>query len=153
MQSDHDRPLNGRGRRACKLLREYVRDRDVEPQLTLCSTARRTVETVEGLKLSGEVKLEPRIYSAGAEDLLERLQQLPSELDEVMMVGHNPSMQVLVLKLAAANGPHSHELDEIRMKYPTGALSTLEFQGDWADLRPGGAELINYVRPKALQYQ
>jgi phosphohistidine phosphatase len=150
MQSDHDRPLATRGRQAVTLLHDYVRAHEVAPQLVLCSTARRTVETAAGIDLGGELTLEPRLYGASAEELLRRLRDLDDHLTEVMVVGHNPALQMLILKLVA--GSPSSELAEIRRKLPTGALVTLDFDGDWAELSPAGAQLAGYVRPKALQY-
>ena len=46
---DHDRPLAPRGQRAVKLLGEHLRDRGVEPDQVLCSSARRTRETLAGV--------------------------------------------------------------------------------------------------------
>jgi phosphohistidine phosphatase SixA len=71
-----------------------------------------------------------------------------------MIVGHNPALQMLTLKLAggeSADRPSGSEgLDDIRRKLPTGALVTLSFDSAWADLAPGAAELVDYVRPKTL---
>jgi phosphohistidine phosphatase len=150
MQSDHDRPLAPRGRRAVKLLREYVDEHDIAPQLVLCSSARRTVETARAVGTGGELSLEPRLYGASAEELLRRLHGLDQALDEVMVVGHNPALQMLILKLVADT--RNADLAEIRRKFPTGAMVTLDFDGAWADLSPASAQLIGYVRPKALQY-
>lgn len=150
MQSDHDRPLAPRGRRAIALLHDYVRAHDITPQLVLCSTARRTVDTIAGVAPGGELALEPRLYGASAEELLDRLRLLDGRLTEVMVVGHNPALQMLILKLVADS--RSVELDDIRRKFPTGALASLSFSGDWADLAPAGAALSAYVRPKTLQY-
>jgi len=150
MQSDHDRALAPRGRSAVKLLHDYVRAHEIEPGLVLCSTARRAVDTARGVDLTAELALEPRLYGASAEELLHRLHRVDDAVDEVMVVGHNPALQMLILKLVAAGS--SAELAEIRRKFPTGALATLSFTGAWADLSPAGAELSAYVRPKALQY-
>lgn len=150
MQSDHDRPLAPRGRRAVKLLHEYVREHEIAPQLVLCSTARRTVDTARGVDPGGELSLEPRLYAASAEELLARLHTIDDALNEVMVVGHNPALQMLILKLVTER--HSADLTEIRRKFPTGALATLSFSGSWADLAPASAALSLYVRPKALQY-
>ena len=38
-----------------------------------------------------------------------------------------------------------------RAKYPTGALATLEFDGRWRPLGPGGARLTDFVTPKQLR--
>ena len=85
--------------------------------------------------------------------MLERLQRLPDDLGSAMVIGHNPAMQVLVLRLAASGA--ASELDEsglleIQRKYPTGALATLEFEGAWSELGPGRARLTGYVRPRQL---
>ncbi len=150
MQSDHDRPLAPRGRQAVKLLREYVHAHEIAPQLVLCSTARRTVDTAQAVRPGGELSLEPRLYGASAEELLRRLHGLDTGLDEVMVVGHNPALQMLILKLVG-DGANS-DLAEIRRKLPTGGLVTLDFEGEWTDLAPASAMLAGYVRPKALQY-
>ena len=44
---DHDRPLAPRGRRASELIAEHLRRERIEPSLVLCSSARRTRETLE----------------------------------------------------------------------------------------------------------
>ncbi len=150
MRSDHDRPLARRGQRAATRLGDYVRAHEIQPQLVLCSSARRTVETARAVDPGGELILEPRLYGASAEDLLGRLHDLDNAVTEVMIIGHNPALQMLVLKLVAHT--RNADLDEIRRKLPTGGLVTLDFDGDWADLSPAGARLTGYVRPKALQY-
>ena len=46
---DHDRPLAARGRRAVGKLRRHLVALGTPPDLVLCSTARRTVETWQGI--------------------------------------------------------------------------------------------------------
>jgi phosphohistidine phosphatase len=134
------------------LVHDYVRDRGVAPELVICSTSRRTRETVEAVAPPGELVLEPRIYSASSEELLLRVRALDPNLREVMIVGHNPALQMLILKLAGGRR-YSDDLAAIRTKFPAGALATLAFEGDWSTLAPAEAELVGYVHPKALQYQ
>jgi phosphohistidine phosphatase len=60
-----------------------------------------------------------------------------------------------VLRLAAADGASDgagggSSLEEVRRKFPTGALATLTFEGDWTELSAGSARLVAYVRPKSL---
>src|SRR5437763_11388296 len=52
--ADHDRPLAARGWRAVKTLAEHVRTSGIKPALVLCSSSRRTRETLDGLGLDGE---------------------------------------------------------------------------------------------------
>lgn len=148
-ERDHERPLAPRGQRAVKLLARYVRDNQIQPELVLCSTARRAVETLQGVDPPGERSIESHLYGAGYDQVLERLRQVPAERRSVMIVGHNPALQVLVLSLARSGD----WLDDIRRKYPTGALATLEFTVPWGQLGAGAAELTGFVRPKALQQE
>jgi phosphohistidine phosphatase len=150
MQSDHDRLLAPRGHRAVALLHAYVREHRIEPELVLCSTARRAVDTARGVDPGGELALEPRLYGASAEELLRRLHLVDDAVGDVMVVGHNPALAMLILKLVPDGS--AADLDDIRRKFPTGGLVTLTFSGHWADLSPAGAQLSSYVRPRALQY-
>ena len=156
---DHERPLSPRGARAVRVLAEHLRVSAIEPALVLCSTARRTRETYEGVKPGGELLIEPELYGADASSVLERLTRLPQETDSVMVIGHNPAMQVLVLRLAGGGanpsdqgGPvaEASDLSEVQHKFPTGALATLNFECAWGELAPGRARLTAFVRPKQL---
>jgi phosphohistidine phosphatase len=147
--SDHDRPLAPRGQRATRLLSEHIREAGISPALVLCSSARRARETLEGIEEAlgdTEVRIEPELYGASAEDLLARLRRIPGETPSAMLVGHNPGIQAFALGLAGSG----HRLDQMIGKYPTGALATLEFQGVWDELAPGAATLAAFVRPKDL---
>jgi phosphohistidine phosphatase len=148
---DHDRPLAPRGRAATKPLAKHLQREGVSPQLVLCSSARRARETLEGLTpalgADVDVQIEPGLYGATPGDLIERLHAIPDDVDSAMLIGHNPTIQLLAQSLAA----RGEQLDEVSRKYPTGALATLTFDGSWGELGPGGAELLAFVRPKDLR--
>ena len=147
---DHDRPLAGRGRRAAKAIARHLREQGIEPQLVLCSPARRARETLEAIEPAlgrRAVRVEPELYGASAGVLLEQLRGVRDDLESVMLVGHNPGLQQLALALARP----APELDELEAKYPTAALVTLAFPGpSWRDLDRGTAELVGFVRPRDL---
>jgi phosphohistidine phosphatase len=143
---DHDRPLAPRGRRAAALLAGHVRAAGIRPALVLCSSARRTRETLESVDPGGRPEIEPELYGASVSELCDRLRRVSPTIRSVMLVGHNPSLQMLVLRLAGSGDG----LDSVRAKFPTGALATLTFDGPWSELGPGAAELAAYVRPKDL---
>jgi phosphohistidine phosphatase len=149
---DRDRPLAPRGQRAVKALAQYVETTGIQPAIVICSSALRTRETLDGVAPEGERLIEPALYSASASDLLDRLHQIPEETPSVMVIGHNPTLQILVLRLADGKGPvaDGSDLHAVRHKFPTGALATLSFAGTWSELGPGGAELVALVRPKDL---
>jgi phosphohistidine phosphatase len=146
---DQRRPLSSRGRRAAKALAEHLRDRDIAPELVLCSPARRTLETYERAKPAGELKVETELYDASAKDLLHRLRRIPGDVGSVMLIGHNPALQLLILKLSVDNGGATAEA--VERKFPTGALASLRVTAPWAELGSGTAELVELVRPKDLQ--
>jgi phosphohistidine phosphatase len=145
---DHDRPLNGRGRRAAKAIARHMREHGIEPELVLCSTARRARETLERIEQdTGAVHVEPDLYAASAHALLERLRSVPDEVESVLLIGHNPGLQDLALELARP----SNAADELAAKYPTAALATLAFEASsWRELDRGMAELVELVRPRDL---
>lgn len=149
---DHERPLSPRGRRAVKVLAEHFRATGVDPGLILCSSSRRTRETLEGVGLGGEASIEEELYAASPALLIERLRRLPDDVESAMVIGHNPTMQVLVLRLAGAGRGelNGSQLPEVQRKFPTGACATLAFDGGWGELHPGGARLESFVRPKQL---
>lgn len=147
---DHERPLAPRGRRAAKKIASHLREQGIEPALVLCSTARRARETLERIEPAlgaADVRIERELYGANAAALLDRLRSAPDEADSVMLIGHNPGLQLLALDLARRGA----ELRELEAKYPTAALLTLAFSGPgWAALEPGAAELVGFVRPRDL---
>jgi phosphohistidine phosphatase len=142
--ADHDRPLAPRGRRAAALIGEHLRAAQSAPELVLCSSARRARETLEHLRIAGELEVGSELYAASPDELLDRLRRLPEDLGAVMLIGHNPSIHELAAGLAQ---PGSGLLEH---KYPTGALAVLAFTGPWASLRPQRADLVEFVRPRDL---
>ena len=148
---DHDRPLAPRGRRAGKAIARHLLEHGIEPELVLCSTARRARETLDRLEpalRASVVRFEPELYGAGAGTLLDRLRGVGDEVGSVLLIGHNPGMQMLALDLARTTDP----FHEIEAKFPTAGLATLEFAGPgWRALAPGSAELTAFVRPRDLE--
>lgn len=157
---DHERPLAPRGQRAVKLLGAHLREHQIKPDQVLCSSARRTIETCEGVDPGGELVVEPELYNASGGEVLARLRRVPESNSSVMVIGHNPALQVLVLRLIGANGDDSRspELEdgtesmqgEVQRKFPTGAMATLSFDCAWEDLSEGQARLVDLVRPRDL---
>ena len=67
----------------------------------------------------------------------------------LLLVGHNPGLEDLVLLLVpdAAVGLR----DAVEEKYPTASVAVLRFDVDhWADVRENGAELVSFTRPRDL---
>jgi phosphohistidine phosphatase len=150
---DHERPLDSRGERAATLMGAYLSQRGVSLSLVLCSSARRTLETLRRItdELGREVpvRVERELYLASAPELLQRLRRLDDEPEGVLLVGHNPGLAELAVALA---GEGSGEvLRRMREKFPTGALAELELPlSSWNELRPGSGVLRDFRTPKQL---
>ena len=149
---DFDRPLAARGMDAVKRLRRYVTDEGVAPDLVLCSAARRTVMTLEGIApafpASTDVKIEDALYGASSERLLSRLHHVPDDVASVMLIGHNPGLETLAAVLIG--GGHEGLREHIAEKFPTGALAVLSFDRRWRQLSPADATIEEYVVPREL---
>lgn len=109
--ADHDRPLNGRGKRDAPRIGELLLDEDLVPDVILSSTAKRAQATAravaEASLYDGEVQLVPELYRADPEAMIELVQRLPDEVASVMLVGHNPEMEALLETLTDHAEPMS----------------------------------------------
>jgi phosphohistidine phosphatase len=148
--ADRERPLSRRGRKACKLIAAHLEQRQISPSAAIVSPALRARQTYEriakGLPEDTPHWLEPRLYTAESGELIEVLRELPADFGSAILVGHNPAIQGLAARLAT----DGKQLAALHRKFPTAALATLSFAVPWVDLRPGVANLDDFVRPKQL---
>ena len=148
--ADVDRPLAPRGEQAARAIARYLLEKRVRPELVLCSPALRTRRTLEAIEpsLGRDVRVEyvPELYGASSDELLARLRAVPDSDGSVLVLGHNPGLQELAVALAGRGAG----VDRLRQKFPTAALATLAVDEAWGELRPGRAELVDYVVPKEL---
>jgi phosphohistidine phosphatase len=157
--SDHDRPLNARGREAAPRMGAYLKAQGYKPDLILCSTARRTAETCELVRPSlGDitVSFEEGLYLAEARSILERLRRLEDALGSAMVIGHNPGLEELALDLSAApQTPDEEKLHRrMREKFATCTLAVIALPAKrWRDLKAGGGALVDFMRPKDLRQE
>lgn len=154
--ADHDRPLNERGQTAAPRMAAYIKAKRYKIGLVLCSSARRTVETLNLVKPSlGDVKakIEEALYLAEAGQLLERLKRVDDKVESVMFVGHNPGMEQFAQALSTSPATEAQEKSHRRMreKFSTCALAVIKLPiASWRDARPGAGVLEDFMRPKDL---
>lgn len=148
---DFDRPLNHRGRKAAKAVGEEMAERGIHPDLVITSPAARAKETVErvldGYGQSFTVSEDRRIYEAGVGTLVEIVRGAPDDVGHLMIVGHNPGLQALILRLTEASALR----EEAAEKFPTGALAEIRIAIDrWAGAAPGTGQLEDLIKPRDL---
>jgi len=147
---DRDRPLAKRGRHDAPVVGRWLRDHGYLPEAVVCSVARRTRQTWDLVapELGGSppVTFEPRAYAASALTLLYLVRELPAAYRSALLIGHNPGIAELADSLAEPSDRNGGPL-----RFPTAAAAVLEFPGDWADLAPGHARLLDYITPADLK--
>jgi phosphohistidine phosphatase len=101
--TDHDRPLNKRGKRDAPRMGKLLKNQHLVPETIVSSTAIRAHATAELVaKASGyrgegrEITLNKSLYEAGPQAYLDALHDLSDDYVRVMIVGHNPGLEELV---------------------------------------------------------
>ncbi len=151
---DFDRPLNERGKRGARRMGRYMRDEGLAYDHVLASPAVRVVDTLDelwdGYGRSLSAVLDKRIYLASSATLLDVVQEAPDSAGHILLSGHNPGMEEMILMLIPDTA--GDELrDAVEEKYPTSALAEMEFDLDrWDDLKARSGRLVRFVRPRDL---
>ncbi|MCX4986029.1 histidine phosphatase family protein [Streptomyces sp. NBC_00572] len=160
--ADRDRPLGPRGLRDAPAAGRFLAENGGLPDLVLCSPARRARHTWElaAAELDSPVptRHDARLYGADGPELLDVLHGVPDEVATLLLVGHNPGLEDLILLLAAeadgaagTAGTDKDVLDRVRTKFPTSAIAVLTWYGTWTDLRPGEVHLTDLAIPRGVR--
>ncbi|MBU3078129.1 SixA phosphatase family protein [Sphingomonas quercus] len=150
---DFDRPLNEKGRRAARIMGRMMRDERMRFDRVIASPAVRVAETLdamaEGFGQRLSVAWDQRIYLAAAETLLELVRETPADVEELLLSGHNPGLEDLILLLVPDTGDAMREA--VEEKFPTAALATIALPlSDWRHIRRGEGTLARFVRPRDI---
>ena len=149
---DHDRPLNGRGRRSAPMVAAALEDRGFIPNLVYSSTSRRTRDTWALMEprfgSRPDVEYLSELYHASPRAVLDIVAGTPSAATTLMVLGHNPSTHALAAYLAR-NGDRKQR-DRIIRSFPTGAVAVIELAEDDWDAAEKGGRLIDFIIPRLL---
>ncbi|EAR22478.1 hypothetical protein NB231_12099 [Nitrococcus mobilis Nb-231] len=149
---DFDRPLAKRGRKAVKRMGCWLCEQKLLPDRILSSPALRAEQTALGLCRKAGLSEElifwrEAIYQADVGTLLKVLAESDPGATRVMIVGHNPGCEELVVHLTGQLIPVEPQAPAL----PTAALAHLAMPDDWARLERGCARLLTLVRPRELE--
>lgn len=149
---DFDRPLNPRGQRAARIMGQWAKREGLAFDAIVASPAIRVVETLDhfldGYGDAPDIRWDRRIYLASVPILRDVLRDCPADLRHILLVGHNPGFEDLVLDLVPDDGA-SPLRNEVEIKYPTATLASIMLRDDQWDSKAGG-DLIRFVRPRDL---
>ena len=107
---DQERPLNSRGKKAAWSMGQKLAQNDLIPERILCSTARRTVQTLQGILQTlseysqrgvPEILYFDELYLANPETIVRVAHANHGGRSSVMCIGHNPGMELLASGLCA----------------------------------------------------
>lgn len=144
---DFDRPLALRGIREAPLAGRWLAEHVGAPDRVIVSATLRTMQTWElidtEVDFAGPLTIDPRVYEATPAQLLEILHEVPDSTNTLVLVGHNPGLELLVTWLCS--GGDAQGLDAVRTKFPTCAIALISFEGSWRDLRDASARLDSFA--------
>nr|WP_271983579.1 histidine phosphatase family protein [Granulosicoccus sp.] len=109
-QKDHDRVLSTRGERDAPIMANRLLERQCIPNLILCSSAARTIQTAEVflnvLGISADaLRVDRCLYLCSPKTLLEQLASVEEGHEHIMIIGHNPGLEQLSTLLSPLCNP------------------------------------------------
>lgn len=148
--TDFERPLTPRGVKDARYIGQILASMSPAVDWIVSSPAQRTRETaqaiVEQLGFSRGVVWEAQIYAAEANTLLNVIAQVPSEMEHILIIGHNPGMEELVSGLVAGSP------SRLGIHMPTAGLTHITLEVfSWSQVRWGSGTLQAFIRPKLLR--
>lgn len=149
---DFDRPLNPRGRRAARTVAREMKAQGLAFDLVLASPARRVIETLEEVVAAyGPLRpdYDQRLYLASIATLLDIVRSAPDKVERLLLVGHNPGLEELALRLSRRDDGGLR--GEVEVKYPTGTVAQIGLPvAHWAEVREGIGQIVRFIRPRDL---
>ncbi|MGZ8225664.1 MAG: SixA phosphatase family protein [Methylococcaceae bacterium] len=150
VMDDVDRPLKKRGKRAARLMGEWLKQRQLMPDKVLSSPANRAYSTAkivcEAIGIDNHaIQQEVRLYFQGFEQIKRVLTENAGQSRHILLVGHNPDLEDLLIDLVGkANVPVADKL------LPTAAFARIAMPDDWSNLETGCAQLLSITYAKSL---
>ena len=147
-EEDFSRTLTEWGRRETRHIGKRLMSGRLLPDRIISSPARRAVSTTEkvceGMGQPGRrFESDERIYEAGIKQLLAVLADCPADCGRLLLVGHNPGLEHLLVRLVGED-----VLLAQGVAMSPGTLVRLEMPDTWQPLS-GDATLLSVMRPQS----
>ncbi len=146
---DFDRALDASGKADAEKIGVVMHARDHVPDLTLCSTAVRARQTLEGIAGhadTGRVIFLDTLYSDDATGYLKSIRECGAS-QSVLVIGHNPMMEDLAVAVSGNGDPQA--LSTLAAGFPTSGLAVIDFDGGLGKAEPGTGHLRAFLTPSA----
>ena len=143
---DFDRPLSKRGISNAIQLSGYIQKHSIAFDLVLSSPSERTQSTLDLILSSLDpiptTTLKESIYHASASSLSQLIKELDDEINNLLIIGHNPGLHILTETLT----------NESIVKFPTCAFAKITNFNHWKDIDAGILNLESLITPKELKH-
>lgn len=140
--SDHQRPLNNRGKNDAPKMALEIAERGIFPELILVSDSLRTRNTWEMIQdyfPSSQTVFIPELYHASSSEIVNILSGVDDLIDNVMIIGHNPGITTAFYDIAKVR------IDNV----PTSGVGCIRLVSEkFKDILSSGNELEYFIYPK-----
>lgn len=148
---DFHRPLKGRGRKGAKKIGVWMQSQQLIPDQVISSPAVRALSTAELClaeipQATQSIRQSDLLYSGTHYEVLNLLRSSPATVETVLLVGHNPDMEDLLLYLVQQEIPFP---DDGKLM-ATATLACLAVPDDWQRLDSDCAKLLALTRAAFL---
>ena len=129
---DFDRRLSPRGGRESGMMGAQLADLGFAPDVVLISPSARTRETwaaAEPYFPKAQALFEAELYHADSGSIQREAERAGRGAGTVMVVGHNPGIQELTVRLLTEGSAPATLVERARRQFPTGAAAVFLFDG------------------------
>ena len=143
--SDFDRRLNSRGEQDAPRMGEELKQRGIDFDLLISSTANRAITTARAIGNGigyPEERIEQKddLYLASAGHMLDIIHGVDASITRLALVSHNPGITSL------ANALGDRQIDNV----PTCGVVMLETENEWQFLKPKDCQTLDFLYPKGI---
>ncbi len=130
--SDKDRPLTDIGHAQARAAGAWLAQQDVGIDAVLCSSARRTCETLEtisqSMALGVQAQIRDELYLAGPNSMAQLIETYSPRPQSLLVIAHNPGLGSLASSLSGQ-----------RIHFSTAAIAIIDLS------QPRGHKVLTFV--------
>jgi len=137
--SDHERPLNKRGKKNAPVMAKRLKERRYRPDKMISSSALRARSTAEVFAdvLECDLIIDDALYESDESLILDLIHKIDESIEDLVLVGHNPTLEILAEYLTGES-----------ITLPTCAMVHIAFGCDWKDIDGSKGKVIYLDYPK-----
>lgn len=141
-KNDRERTITMTGMHEIDAIRQQIHGKLDDLSLVMCSNARRTRQTLDGLKQflpnSAEIQYDDSLYQTSVECLWHKVQTLSPLHKNIMLVGHNPGLSQMLSAIDST----------LSRVFPTCAVAICESTVEkWHEISPHNLRVLTFLQP------